>query len=1204
MLKTEYEIDRIIGGGYARGNVCMHTNESTQSLELFSPMDNRIAVYDLGTLRQTADGVSLVEGSNSVSVSSWMSCHNIICFDVTRPSDDPASSADQMILVVDEKGFGLFGNLTKDIALETVALNPTTCVVRFSHPFVAEESAAPSQPSVLNHSAPIVLPGKQVSYFVATATALGEVNIYTTPKGGLMLYQSVRSVNRYRNVFANSQCTSLEWSADNAYILVSGSDSTARILPREKAYDRDGETLDEDSPNTWRGRELVTTFATLRSRVVGSYFVYTAEEEDPLVLIVAADRRVALWKRSPVIDRKDAERWKFEARKMTAQEAATKNEESEESEAMDVEESADVSPEADNLRARLLRKAWDQQWKVQLRSEATNDPEKREEVIRANVASSAFAQDAKMLITGLEDGTLAVFQLDIMTKVDTRDGLFPLSCTHVVSVSCFPLTSLQCTASASLIAIGVPRAQTLMVYDWRRSLFSFMRQGHVSAGDAFGKTAHNIITSVAYSSDGRHLVTGGNDGRIKVWEAESGQCMQTFIGNALKTPSSKLSENTQQNFSPYLSAGVTALLGGSKSNAFYALTKDGVIRGYDIAKAICFRTFTVEEEVLVAEPDGDGTKLVPQMRSITPTFTCMALDHSEEVLIAATDFVVTSPDESASVQSSYYIYVFSTQSGAVMERLSSGHTAPITSINFHPSGLFFATTSWDKATIVWKLFASREDGDGESYAPKGFGRSYANSRVRPVIIEHIPLNAEGLYIEFADDGQKMSVLDRDGEVHVVACERITGTSIASLENTDVTPIEPWEVISSWNARRDAEGGWTERSQKTPMVSTMKENKKNYYNAGNVNPIVRRDASIAYFDHMRFTPSSMGLLLAGKHARYICLYHVTAGTGASGAGGGVLLRKWNVSLNRSINGNIDMYPWRKRKGNPIAALGMVDEAGGFLENVDHLEEDRTRRWLSNAGKRLDLGAEASKRYTAKYHTQIHNQQETVDSIIGVHALVFARSGEEWVAATPSGVLVFALPSIRSAKRAGAACAVFRPLAGMMREYSIERLNSLLQELQAHQKSGAPLERYLQAILIAVTLRLSPHTRMAMLLVPREHICGIVGQIPQPVLNELLGELITAFQMAIRGGAANEADEYDCTAHIERILLWVRMVLALHGQIIRKNGRIPGESGVTMANRLHRLATLFADFESLARLVEENTNTLAFLCATPAQKKVSP
>ena len=1191
MLKTEYELDRIIGGGYVRGNICLHENIATQALELFSPMDNRIATHNLGTIRQAAEGTNVVPGSGRAAVSSWMSYHNISCFDVTQPVD--TASGDQLLLAIAENGFGLFANVTKDIALETVAFHPTTCVVRFSHPFV-EESSAESDSHKLDHNAPAGLPGRRASYFVAVGTKNGDVSIYTTPKDGLLLFQSVRMLNRYRGIFSRAGCASLEWSQDNVYILAGGGDSTARLLPREKTYDESEQTAN------YRGRELITTFATQYRAVVGAYFVYTADEKDPYVLIVAADRRAALWKRSSFIPRKDAERWKFEARTKSVQEAHQESEETTENKAEEDTQAAE-SPE---LSHRLLRNAWDQQWKAHLRSERTDDDEKPEDVLNGRVSATAFAPETKTLIAGLDDGTLALFRLDTWSQLAA--DVSPLTCLHVVSVACHPLTSLQTTLSGNLIAIGVPRSQTLMVYDWRREVFSFTRQGHVSSSDAFGASVHNMITSVAYSSDGRFLITGGNDGRIKVWEAESGQCTHTFIGAALKSSSDKLSENTEHSYSPYLSAGITALLGGSKSNAFYALTADGVIRGYDLVKGLCFRVFTVQEEILTAEPAGgegeDATKVVPKMITISPTFTCMALDLSEEVLIAATDFVGGSPDASASVQSSYYIYIFSTQTGAVMERLSSGHTAPITSINFHPSGVFFATTSWDSSAIVWKLFASGEDGESDSYGPSRLGKSYANARLRPVIIEQIPLNAEGLSVEFADDGQKMSVLNRDGEVYVVACERMTGVSIAAkADRSDA--IEPWEIISAWNARRDAEGGWMQRSVKTPMVSTMRESKKNYYSGGNVNPIVRRDASIAFFDEMRFTPSSVGLLLAGKNSRFIVLYHVTAGSGTTGAGGGVLLRKWNVSQNRSICGNIDLYPWRKRKGTSVAALGAIEDPNGFFHNVDHLEEDRTRRWAARAGKRLDYGTESSNRYSSTFHTQIHNRQEAADGVIGVHTLLFANNGDEWVAATPSGVLVFALPGARHSRREGLS---FRPLEGMTRDCSVDTLDRLLRELsvQSSKKEKSEetrLDRHVQSILIALTLRLTTHAHKALSLVPREHIRGVIGRIPQYALSELIAALISAFQLAMRGAHAGNTETAAYASNVERILLWVRMVLVLHGPSILKQRGQTGGSDVTMANRMHRLAMLFADFASFGKIVEENASMLDFLCSSPAQGK---
>lgn len=47
--------------------------------------------------------------------------------------------------------------------------------------------------------------------------------------------------------------------------------------------------------------------------------------------------------------------------------------------------------------------------------------------------------------------------------------------------------------------------------------------------DVLKQQGHSLdVTCIAYSPDGSVFATGGDDGRIKVWDARSGQCFVTF----------------------------------------------------------------------------------------------------------------------------------------------------------------------------------------------------------------------------------------------------------------------------------------------------------------------------------------------------------------------------------------------------------------------------------------------------------------------------------------------------------------------------------------------------------------------------------------------------------------------------------------------------------------------------------------------------
>jgi WD40 repeat protein len=47
-----------------------------------------------------------------------------------------------------------------------------------------------------------------------------------------------------------------------------------------------------------------------------------------------------------------------------------------------------------------------------------------------------------------------------------------------------------------------------------------------------GHTGRGICVSIAFSGDGRRIVSGGRDGTVRLWDAETGQEMLTFRGLA------------------------------------------------------------------------------------------------------------------------------------------------------------------------------------------------------------------------------------------------------------------------------------------------------------------------------------------------------------------------------------------------------------------------------------------------------------------------------------------------------------------------------------------------------------------------------------------------------------------------------------------------------------------------------------------------
>jgi periodic tryptophan protein 2 len=157
------------------------------------------------------------------------------------------------------------------------------------------------------------------------------------------------------------------------------------------------------------------------------------------------------------------------------------------------------------------------------------------------------------------------------------------------------------------------------------------------------------MTCLDYSHDGQFIATGGDDGKVKLWNTQSGFCFVTFTEH---------------------SASVKALVFARKKQIVFSASLDGTVRAFDLVRYRNFRTFT----------------------SPTPEhFGVVAVDTSGEIVVAA------------SVEN-YDIYVWSVQNGQLLEILS-GHEAPVSCLAFSPATDQLVSGSWDKSVRIWDIFA-------------------------------------------------------------------------------------------------------------------------------------------------------------------------------------------------------------------------------------------------------------------------------------------------------------------------------------------------------------------------------------------------------------------------------------------------------------------------------------------------------------------
>src|SRR6266566_5781091 len=195
-----------------------------------------------------------------------------------------------------------------------------------------------------------------------------------------------------------------------------------------------------------------------------------------------------------------------------------------------------------------------------------------------------------------------------------------------------------------------------------------------------------IILSVAFSTDGRFLATGDNNGDIRLWSLENGQPLLTFIGhtNWVRTLA----------FSPdgaYLASGgddQTVRLWNVETGQCLAILQEHV-------KWVWSVTFSPDGRILASCGEDKTVKLWD-----------VATSHCLKTLEGHTEWVedvAFSPDGRLLLSGGddRCIRLWDMQTEQYIKVLTNHHTEPVSSLVFSPSGMLLASGSEDKTIKLW-----------------------------------------------------------------------------------------------------------------------------------------------------------------------------------------------------------------------------------------------------------------------------------------------------------------------------------------------------------------------------------------------------------------------------------------------------------------------------------------------------------------------
>ena len=239
------------------------------------------------------------------------------------------------------------------------------------------------------------------------------------------------------------------------------------------------------------------------------------------------------------------------------------------------------------------------------------------------VHSCVFHAKTNLLVLGFTSGVFGLYTMPGCQNI------------HTLSVSQNKIDTVVLNPTGDWLAMASATLGQLLVWEWESETYVMKQQGHFFD-----------LNVVAYSADGQHIATGGDDGKIKMWNTNTGFCFVTFAEHE---------------------APISALTFTSKEtgNAVISASLDGTVRAYDIQRYRNFRTMTTPE----------GSQL-----------TSLAVDGGGEVICAG-------------AFEPFNIFVWSLRTGRLLDILS-GHEGPIQSLSFSCDSVL-CSGAWDKVRRLW-----------------------------------------------------------------------------------------------------------------------------------------------------------------------------------------------------------------------------------------------------------------------------------------------------------------------------------------------------------------------------------------------------------------------------------------------------------------------------------------------------------------------
>ncbi|TFY66244.1 hypothetical protein EVG20_g4846 [Dentipellis fragilis] len=297
----------------------------------------------------------------------------------------------------------------------------------------------------------------------------------------------------------------------------------------------------------------------------------------------------------------------------------------------------------------------------------------------APVTSVAFSSDGKHIVSGSDDTTIHIWDAQTGAKLSRIIGHFA------------PVNSVAFSPNGKYIVSGHNRKKIMAIPDSENMIISIW---DAQTGAECSKISGRFVSvnSVAFSFDGRCVVSGLDDGTICIWEAQSDAKLNKRNGHFNAFYSVKFSSDGKHILSDSFDRGVC--IWDAQSGAEIRMLEMHMLTSRSLAVSPdgkCIVSGSPDKTICIWDAQS-GAEL-SRIKGHIAQVNCVAFSPDGNYIVSGSD------DKT--------IRIWEAQSGAELNRMK-GHIAPVKSVAFSPDGRYIASGSNDGTVQIWDAQSGAE----------------------------------------------------------------------------------------------------------------------------------------------------------------------------------------------------------------------------------------------------------------------------------------------------------------------------------------------------------------------------------------------------------------------------------------------------------------------------------------------------------------